>query len=37
MTKAEMAEYIRKNREQFSEYSNSEIKYVLSQWEKKND
>lgn len=37
MSKAEMREYLIKNREQFPEYSDSEIKYVLSQWEDSND
>lgn len=37
MTKSEMAEYIRKHREEFPEYTDAEIKYVLKKWEGKSD
>lgn len=32
MSRAEMREYLLKNRDKFPEYSDMEIKYVLSQW-----
>lgn len=36
MSKAEMAEYLREHRSSFAEYSDEEIRYVLSVWESKD-